>query len=444
MKSLRLRLGVGLFISLFCTFILLWWLTSSSIRYLAEESVAEHLEHDALSILAALSINDAKAITLDVNRVEPIYLEPFSGDYYQIISNGPAIRSRSLVDQGFDIPVLPPGETRKLYITGPKLQPLIIMVYGYEKFARAITIAVAEDLTSTLSRIASFQYGYTIIALGLLLLLIAVQVMILRSGFQRLTRISRQIRELEQGKRTELDTDVPGEVVALVDEINWLLKVLDQRLRRSRNALGDLAHALKTPLTILRQLPRENALKSQPEICLVLDTQTTHMQNMMERVLKRARMAGSGPALIMFDIQQEIPALIKVLKSMYRDRNLAIDFVAPGTTLLLIDREDMLELVGNLLDNACKWAKSRVCLRFEINQVIRLIVEDDGPGVCDADIAALAQRGARLDETVNGHGLGLSIARSITEQYGGQLILRKSKALGGFCVEAILNKAELQ
>ncbi|MFA5922824.1 MAG: ATP-binding protein [Methylococcaceae bacterium] len=442
MKSLQLRLGVGLFISLFSVFIILWWLTSSSIRYLAEESVAEHLEHDALSILAAINTDAANNITLNINQIEPIYLEPFSGDYYQIITNGQLIRSRSLLNQDFAVQTVSPGKKRKLYITGPKLQPLIIMVYGYNKLDRNITIAVAEDLSPTLARIASFQYRYTLVALVLLLLLIVVQVMILRRGFHRLARISQQIRALEQGERAQLDTDVPQEVAALVQEVNWLLKVLDQRLQRSRNALGDLAHALKTPLTVLQQLPREAALKPQPEICHILQTQTTNMQKMMERVLKRARLAGSGPTFTKFDIKQEIPALIKVLQSMYRDKNLTISFIAPETATLLIDREDMLELAGNLLDNACKWAKSRVNLYFDSNKVIHLIVEDDGPGVSDADFATLTQRGTRLDEAVSGYGLGLSIAQSIAEQYGGQLILRRSNELGGFCVEAVLRKAE--
>jgi signal transduction histidine kinase len=442
MKSLQLRLAVGLFISLFSVFIILWWLTSSSIRTLAEESVAEHLEHDAVSILAAINTDAANNITLNINQIEPIYLEPFSGDYYQVITNSQVIRSRSLLDQDYVIQALSPGETNKLYITGPMHQPLIIMVYGYSKLNRDITIAVAEDLTPTLARIAAFQYRYTLIALVLLLLLIVVQVIILRSGFHRLARISQQIRALEQGERTQLETDVPQEVAALVHEVNWLLKVLDQRLQRSRNALGDLAHALKTPLTVLQQLPRETVLKSQPEICHILQTQTTNMQNRLERVLKRARMAGSGPTVAKFDIKQEIPDLIKVLQSMYRDKNLTISFIEPENSTLLIDREDMLELAGNLLDNACKWAKYRVNLSFYVNQMVHLIVEDDGPGVSDADIATLTQRGTRLDEAVNGHGLGLSIAQSIAEQYGGKLILRKSNKLGGFCVEAMLRKTD--
>ena len=188
MKSLQLRFGFGLFISLIIAFIILWWITSSSMRYLAEESVAEHLEHDAISILAALSNDAGNNITLDVNRVEPIYLKPFSRDYYQVITQEQVIYSRSLMDQKLDIQPLSAGQTHYLYVTGPKLQPLIVMVYGYSKLNRNITIAIAEDLTPTLIRIASFQSRYTVITLCLLLFLIAAQVIILRMGFRPLVR----------------------------------------------------------------------------------------------------------------------------------------------------------------------------------------------------------------------------------------------------------------
>ena len=439
MKSMQLRLGIGLFISLISVFIALWWLTSSSIRHLAEESVAEHLEHDAQSILAATDIDAANNIKLDIDRIEPIYLQPFSGDYYQVITGKQVIRSRSLLDHSLTIKALSNGENNKFYVTGPQQQPLIIMVYGYAKQNQVITIAVAEDLSPTLARIAWFQYRYAVIALALLLVLIALQVIILRSGFARLERIQHQIRALEQGEITQLDMDVPLEVAGLVNEVNWLLNVLEQRLQRSRNALADLAHSLKTPLTVLQQLPREAALKSQPEICHTLQTQTSNMQRMMDRVLKRARMAGSGPAIVKFDMKQEIPVLINILQSMYRDKNLIITFTAPEKGVLLIDREDMLELTGNLLDNACKWAKSRVNLQLYINHAVHLLVEDDGPGVSETNIATLTQRGTRLDEAVSGHGLGLPIAQLIVEQYGGQLNMRRSIDLGGFCVEALLH-----
>ncbi len=357
MKSLQLRLGMGLFISLIIAFITLWWLVSSSIRYLAEESIVDHLEHDAMSILAALSIDAGNNLTLDINRIEPIYLEPFSGDYYQVITPEQVIHSRSLMDQHYDIEGIPAGQTKKLYVTGPMQQPLVLMLYGYSKLDRNITIAIAEDLSPT---------------------------------------------------------------------------------------LGDLAHAIKTPLTVLQQLSREEALKLQPEFCAILQTQTRDMQRTMDRVLKWARLAGAGPATLKFDIQREIPVLIHVLQNIYRNKNLSITFSAPETEPLLIDREVMLELIGNLLDNACKWAKSRVTVTFNINREIHLIIEDDGPGVSEPDMSRFIQRGTRLDESTNGHGLGLSIARVIVEQHGGQLNMGRSNKLGGFLVEVLFDKSKLQ
>ena len=442
MKSLQLRLATGLFLSLICVFIILLWLTSHSIRLLAEDSVADHLEHDAVSILAAITIDTSHNITVNRDQIEPIYLETYSGDYFQVISNKQVILSLSLNEQNFNIIPLAPGTIKKEYLTGPKQQPLLIMIYGYKKQDRNITIAVAEDLTPTLARINTFQYRYTFIALVLLILLIAIQVFILRSGFKRLNLISQEIRSLEKGEITQLNTDVPQEVAAIVQEVNWLLKLLDQRLQRSRNSLGDLAHALKTPLTLLKQLPQEISLQTHPDICKVVELQTTTMQNIMDRVLKQARMAGTGPAFIKFDVSQEIPALIQVMQSIHRDKNLTINFMTPKASTLSIDREDMLELAGNLLDNACKWAHSKINLSININEFIHLIIEDDGPGVPESELASLAKRGIRLDEIVSGHGLGLSIARAITEQYGGRLTLGRSINFGGLLVEAVLCKAE--
>jgi len=209
-------------------------------------------------------------------------------------------------------------------------------------------------------------------------------------------------------------------------------------LQRSRHAVADLAHTLKTPLTVLQQLNREPSIQEQPELSRSMLLQITNMQRMIDRVLKRARLAGTGSTKLKFNITQELPQLIKALQRMYRDKHLSIEYYAPPSGTLPIDREDMLELVGNLLDNACKWANSTIRLTLTINYVVSVMIEDDGPGVSEKNLITLAERGTRLDEEVSGTGLGLAIARLITEQHSGHLHLRRSTNLGGLCVEAIL------
>jgi signal transduction histidine kinase len=441
-RSLQLRLGIALFISLLCAVSLLWWQTKLSIRQLAEDNVAEHLEHDAEAILAAVYADSPATIALTNTDIEPVYARLNSGQYYWVTSGSQIITSPSLGDNHLAVPAVASGNRQRLYLSGPQNQPLLIMAFGYQKDNRPVTVAIAEDLSPTFNLIDEFQQRFSMISAVLLLILVLVQIVILRWSFRPLARLRAQLGALERGERDQIDTDVPQEVSALVGEFNRLLTVLDQRLQRSRNALADLAHALKTPLTVLRQLPGENALRQHPELSGILTEQTLTMQRLMERVLKRARLAGSGPAGAKFDVHQELPALIQVLKNMYRKKSLTIHFSASPAGLLSIDREDLLELAGNLLDNACKWAKSTINIKMECNQTICLIIEDDGPGVKESEIEKLMQRGSRLDESVNGHGLGLSIAKHITEQYGGQLLLGRSKNLGGFCAKAVLYTAD--
>ena len=438
MNSLQFRLSAGLFISLISVFAVLWWMTGTTLRYLGEENLVEHMAHDAESVLAALDIDAVNRLRLNTDLIEPVYRRLYSGHYYRVSSGDLTIKSSSLGTQDFAVPVTPPDKSLRLYQTGPQQQPLIILVQRYFKQGIAITIAVAEDLSPTLAKIATVQQRYTAIALLLLALLIGVQMIILRTGFRPLKRIQKQLRDLESGDRDQLDTNVPQEVTALVGEINQLIKVMQQRLQHSRNSLGNLAHALKTPLTVIQQLAHEEVLQQHSQLCNSLIQQTTNMQRLMDRVLKRARLAGQGPVIAKFDIQQEMPDLIAALKRMYGKKNLDIELKAPTLKALPIDREDMLELAGNLLDNACKWANSRIKITMTTDSAIRLIVEDDGPGVSVDDMAGLSARGSRLDESVSGHGLGLSIAQFIVEQHGGRLDFSRSAELGGFRVEALL------
>lgn len=434
MLSLQARLGTGLLVSLILIFFILWLIVSNAIRYLAEDYIVSRLERDSETLLAAVTFDAPDKPILDSARTDPVYRRPFSGHYFKITSGENVLRSRSLWDQDLPVPGLQAGAGVRLHLTGPERQPLLVMVKGYSKQGHMLTIAVAEDLSPVEDDITSFETRFTLTALMMLLVLIGLQAVVVRTGLGPLERVRREIRALEHGKLRGLSGDVPREVLPLVREINRLLVVLDKRLQRSRNALGDLAHAFKKPLTTLRQLSRDKALAKQPAIQQTLDDQTGIMQQLTDRVLRRARLAGQGPVGVRFSVAQEVPVLIEALRNMYPHKNLHFETQVQEELTLPFDREDMLELLGNVMDNACKWARQRVSLAVHMNTEVCILISDDGPGVSDESLAKLTQRGMRLDESVAGHGLGLAITRDIVEDYGGSLTLGRSEALSGFCV----------
>ncbi|MGJ0491931.1 ATP-binding protein [Methylobacter sp.] len=438
MKSLQQRLSVALVISLIIIFPTLWWLTDSTMQDIAEKQVVSHLAQEAESVLAATQADKTGKITLKTKQISPTYLQPFSGQYYQLHSDGEVIRSRSLWDMELTIPDLAEGEKRRLYMSGPRQQSLLVMAYGYNKHDRPLVVAVAEDLSPTLAFIKPFQSRFMLIALVMLLLLIIVQIIILNNVFQPFKRIKRQVNALEQGEVDRLDTDVPKEVSPLVEAINWLLDALgtqeQQPVQLSHNYLNALKHVIKPPVAELQRLPDEKTVQSEPDTYRSLQAQNADA----EHVFESAFWVDPDPSIIGSDIEREILTLISVLESMYQEKNLDITFIMPQTDVLLTGSEDMLELSGNLLKNACKWAQSKVRLSVEIDQAIHLSVEDDGPGISETGMIDLAQQNIVLDQATSGYLLGLTTARLIAQQHGGQLKLRQSDDLGGYCVEVVL------
>ena len=250
------------------------------------------------------------------------------------------------------------------------------------------------------------------------------------------------IRRLEQGKTGKLAEDVPAEILPLVQEFNRLLKLLAQRLERSRNALGNLAHALKGPLNLLIQYFDIKDSVDYDRHRKQAATQAVRIRQLMDRELKRARLAGKGIPSQRFQPQAELPDLVEVLKQVHQSRSLQIQYQVDEDVPSFGDREDMLELLGNLLDNASKWAASKVACRILSNEQIQILIEDDGMGLSDQELERLTQRGARLDETVEGHGLGLAIARDIVKLYGGSMQFGRSPQLGGLQVKVVLPQFE--
>jgi signal transduction histidine kinase len=209
--------------------------------------------------------------------------------------------------------------------------------------------------------------------------------------------------------------------------------LLGNRVERSRNALGNLSHALKGPLNLIVQQLDSDALDDQPDFRRRMGEQADRIHQLMERELRRARLTGAATPGRRFDAAQDIPNLFDVVRQMHSDKRLDLQCDIPEESVLPFDREDMLELMGTLLDNAAKWARSTVHCSILSEQTLSLSVEDDGPGCSQQELDLLSQRGVRLDESKAGHGLGLAIACDIVRLYEGEIRFERSN-LGGLAV----------
>lgn len=439
MRSLVARLNIGLLASLSVLFIPLWLLFRWSVGYLVETYVAERLGHDAESLLAAITFDNRGALRLPDERVDSLFRRPFSGHYYRIALVGDqaevaVLRSRSLWDEDVTLLAAKPGEHLQRRLTGPQGQRLLARQAIYSKHGRTISILVAEDLSPVYTDLRRLQHGLAVAVLCAILVLMGLQTSLVRLGLRPLRDAAGQVRRLERGDIARLPETVPSEVLPLVRETNRLLALLSRRLERSRHAIGDLAHALKAPLTVIARLADEPSVRRETALRTVLAKQTEAIRKRVDRELKRARLAGGTMPGQSVDLSLEVPPLLEVLRSIYRDRELHLECGIQDGTRFPGDREDMLELLGNLLDNACKWAERRVRLTVRATPRFELLVEDDGPGCPLDQLALITQRGVRLDESRAGQGLGLGIVRDVVDSYDGEVAFGQSAELGGLSV----------
>jgi signal transduction histidine kinase len=436
MRSLEARLHAGLTLSLLLLVAGAWWLGHEALHRTADAFVLTRLQHDAEALIGSLAI-DARGVRGDGRAAAlPVYQRPYSGHYYVVAPpTGEALRSRSLWDWDLALPPLRIGETAHWHAAGPDGQRLLVWGGGYSRDGQVFTLAVAEDIGALEALVTTFERIGIGVALGGLVLMALVQRRVVRQAFARLGPLEADIARLEQGEAGRLTEGVPSEFLPLVHKVNRLLDTYSKRLERSRNAAGNLAHSIKGPLAILSQQIDAQGRRLPPGLAEAMREQVAAIARRLDRELKRARLAGGGGAGRHFDPAAELPALARVLQLLYQDKTLDIRTrVEPAAAAPFpADREDMLELLGVLMDNACKWANARVECRVALAPAaLTLRVEDDGPGCPEADLEAIRVRGARLDEAVGGHGLGLAIAGEICALYGGTLDLGRSDALGGF------------
>lgn len=441
MKSIQQRLSIGLASVLILVGLALaqtsLWLFDTGLR----GSLGSELQLEADNLLAAL-VRGETSIELDQTRLSPVYQRPFSGRYFRIelqadrieqqADTGLTLRSRSAWDHTLVIPEV--AGLQESLGDGPQQQKLLVYRGDYRRFGQDVAIIVARDYTPVLNSFQRLRWiglGAGGIALVVILIL---QRVIVRRALQPLDSVRQQVKQLQQGQRTELDNQVPEELAPLVQQINRLLLHTEETLKRSRNALGNLGHALKTPLAVLFSINARSELQGHPEVVESMRAQLDNIRQRLARELGRARLAGEALPGAHFNCAEELPPLFATLQHIH-DRDLQLHWqTTPDHLRLPWDREDLLELLGNLLDNACRWASTQV--RLAITQAdarVILMVDDDGPGIDPARRDQVLNRGTRLDEQVAGHGLGLGIVRDIVDHLAGTLSLERSP-LGGLRV----------
>lgn len=434
MTSLRLRLGSGLVLSLIMLIVLLWMITASSVHSLMEEQLASRLAHDGESLLGGLNVGPDGRVSIDKQRVQGIYHQPYSGHYFQILAGEGKIRSRSLWDAELAVPAVSVGETSLSYISGPEQQPLLLWTRAYRKRGADIQIAVAEDLLTLQAGTRRLKVRLLTWSAVVVMLLLMIQQFIVMRSLRPVSEAANDVSRLEQGEINKVREEVPEEVRPLVLAINMLLERQQQRLIRSRESLGNLAHAIKTPLTLLQQLASEKLSASDRHIQEQFQRHINQINVMVDKSLRRARIAGGGSGASYFDLHKDLDALVDTVSLLHKDRTIAFQSSFHGVKQLPVEQQDGMELLGNLLDNAWKWACSTVSLSVNSNDHIEIIIEDDGPGVNADELIKLTRRGVRFDEAAPGHGIGLSIVSNLVEDMGGTIRFAPSDQLGGLKV----------
>lgn len=380
----------------------------------------------------------------------------FSGKYWQISALGPdgklaepLARSKSLWDQKLNGPP-DPGQFKTLghivhYDTPGPLPPqrLHVEAEAVTLPGRSAPLVFMAGLDrSQIDKETARSATLTWIVLAVMAAgLIAATVVQVRVGLRPLFRLEREIADARKGKIQRLAGDYPKELAPMAGQLNALLDHNREVVERQRSHVGNLAHALKTPIAVMLS----EAEHGGPALSDVVKRQTTAMRAHVEHHLRRARAAARAQNLgERTAVEPVLDELASLLERVFQDKGVTIDWRAPEDLEFRGERQDLQEVAGNILENACKWGRARVraCAeRGPTEGSFRLIVEDDGPGLPEDQRKEVLKRGARLDESAPGSGLGLSIVDELARAYGGRVELGHS-ALGGLKVEVQLPAAE--
>ncbi len=396
------------------------------------------------ALVSVTEVDDRGRVVIMRPLGDPRYEQPYSGWYWQISSiSGPMLRSRSLWDQALtpDFGLIRDSAATFYRMQGAQSRHLRIVGrdVSIPGIVSSLQFAVTGDRAAIEVEIQNFNTTL-VWSMGLfgcgLVLAVFIQV---HFGLLPLRRISMALSAIRSGRKSRLVGQFPSEIEPLASEINTLLEHNEEVLERARTHVGNLAHALKTPISILAN----ESESGKGSLAEKVDKQTGIMRRYVDHYLSQARTAASSSVLgARTEVLPVIEDLRRTLKHIHAERSIELEVRGDPGTSFRGERHDLEEMLGNLIDNACKWARARTWITMGMEGAdLKIVIEDDGPGLAPEKHGEVFNRGHRLDEATPGSGLGLAIVRDTAGLYGGDIALCESD-FGGLKVVLTLPAAE--
>ncbi len=405
----------------------------------SESALRDKLTSQLYALMAAAEIDD-NGVMMPSGELDALLGLPSSGVYAHITNQTGKTLWQSSSVLGMKLPapvVLASGEKGFSKTSGGK-EDYYTFAYGVDwaidTGSIALTFNITTDLVSFDNQINEYRMTLWGWLLAMAVLLLFSQALILRWGLSPLRKVGKELNRIESGEQEQIQDNYPQEIERLSSNINTLLQQERDQKTRYRNALGDLAHSLKTPLAVL-QSGLDSTDNKQGDS---MQEQITRMNAIVEYQLQRAATAGSASIGKSVNIKSVIDRMLESLKKVYRDKAIKLNVSVDETLTFKGDEGDLMELLGNLLDNAFKWSNKHIdVIAEQQGGKLCLRIMDDGPGIKPEYIKTILQRGVRADQSTAGHGIGLSIVGNIVDAYQGELTIEKSP-LGGAEVSVIL------
>jgi len=432
-KSISQRLIVAATLWIVCALAITAVFLTAQFRNHVERAIDMDLQDHISEILTLVAVDAEGRARLSRHPVDPRFNEAASGWYWEIrFGDDRTERSRSLDGGTLQLP----GRFERGVVTltaaqGPRGRPLRVagQLFQLPGAKAPFAILLAGPAADLAGAAREFSLILTAALAALAVGLVLAVILQVRFGLRPLERMRASLAHMRGGDgKARMDGPFPAEIQPLADELNALLDHSAAVLERARTQTGDLAHALKTPLAVIRN----EADRLDGEAGAVIRLQTERMADRVDHILTRARMAGARRVLgVRTDVDAVVQGLRRTLKKIFGERPIEIEVEGIGGLAFEGERQDLEELLGNLMDNACKWAEKRVVVWGRRDGTHLLIgVDDDGPGIAEDRYDEVLGRGGRLDDRVPGSGLGLSIVCDVAATYDGSLSLTRS-GLGG-------------